>query len=202
MHVAPTIAGGLAGFVLGVAVTLAATGLFSSSSPTPNTATLPPATAVPQAQLYTRVRRIVTRVLGNTYPSGKATRLLLLELEPAGPGIPPPSATDRVRPYSSVYVRFRLNDHPLGGTWRVRAAKSDVFQVLRALYTSQLAVYNVSLDGYFPIKRGGTSKLARVLSAKINYPRASVIPWKRWGRDQEARLWNSLPYHFVSVQFG
>jgi hypothetical protein len=198
----PVVAAAFSGFVVGVLVTLIATGTVGGGSASPSTpSTLPLATPVADAQMYDRVRKLVVRQLGLSYPTGKVPRLQRLTLVPAGPyrhglGVPDSQATFR-----SVYIEFRLNDHPLGRTWRLRTAKADIFAVFKALYTSLLPIYNVEMDGSFTVRDRGAQVSRNVLVARINHHTADGIPWKRWGRDNEARLWTMLSIHYVDPRF-
>lgn len=96
-------------------------------------------------------------------------------------------------------MTFRLNDHPLGRSWRLREAKADVFALLKSIYTSGLPVYNTELVGQFA-PAGHKSYTAVV--AYLTYQTATRLPWKRWGRTSEGRLWNLLDYRDVSARFG
>ena len=199
----PVVASGLSGFVLGIVATLLAIGVVGHSaggkSPAP---TLPPVTSVSVGQMEVRVTRIVDRQLGPAgYPAPRKSRLIHVSLVPAIPEVgsspPGPGMPD----YQSVFIVFRLNDHPFGRAWRLRAAKADVFGVLKALYTSQLPIYDVEMDGMFPLRSGTSVRDQRTVIARIDHHTAEQIPWKRWGRDQEGRLWSSLSYRYVNTRF-
>ncbi len=191
------------GFVLGVVVTLVVTGLFGSgSTPTTVRATLTPATPVGEALLKEKVKHVVVRQLGLGYPNGKVPRLVDLELYPAGPSYPVPDVSpERLSRYRTVYIKFRLVDHPLGRVWRLRAAKGDIFKVLHALYTNPLGVYNVDMVGIFPLKEGSGAKVENALIAIMDHSTAETVPWKRWGREDEGRLWSILSYHYLDPRF-
>lgn len=188
--------------MVGVLLTLIATGTLnhSSQAATPP-ATLPPAKPVADAQLYQNVRRVVVRELGQAYPNVKLHRLIQLRLDPVSSALDP-EARIRVPPHSrSVFIEFRLYDHPLGKSWRLRSAKADVFSVLKALYTSRLPVYDVELVGVFPLRNGKVVQDSRAMVAFIDHPTADRIPWRRWGRDNEARLWALLDYKHLDSRF-
>jgi hypothetical protein len=72
---------------------------------------------------------------------------------------------------------------------------------MKALYSSQLPVYNVEMDGWFPIRgpRGVASR--KVLVAYLEFNAAERIPWKRWDRAREGDLWSLLTYKFVDPRF-
>ncbi len=198
---APVVGGALSGFVVGVLLTLLLTGaLVPTHRATANPqATLPPPTAgVGSRQLYLQVRRIVVAKLGPALPDQHVTRLRSLQL------LPVQDAPGRFKhtQYRSVAIVFRLYNHPLGPVWRVRAAKADVFAVMKALYTSGLPVYNVDLQGQFPVKVGKVIRVAPVLRADMPYRVASRLPWKHWGRDVESRLWALLPQKWIDPRFG
>jgi hypothetical protein len=101
----------------------------------------------------------------------------------------------------AVYIRFRLNNHPLGKAWRLRAAKADVFAVMQALFTSQLPIYSVEMVGLFPVSTGKGTKEEPVLVVYMDHLTASTIPWKRWGRESEGRLWAMLPSRYIDPRF-
>jgi hypothetical protein len=198
----PVVAAALSGFVVGTLVTLLAVGAFSQGTKSGlPPATLPPATAVTSPQMYDQIHRIVVRQLGPSYPNAKMPRVLSIDLEPVASNTLLPLVAENLARYRSVYIRFVLNDHPLGKSWRLRAAKADVFTVLKALYTSQLPVYNVRMDGYFPLASSSSPKYRLALVTYIDYDMASRIPWRRWGRLDEARVWAALTYKHVDSRF-
>jgi len=146
-----------------------------------------------------RLAKIITRQLGPADPVPAKTRLLKLSLtsivssqQPEGPSI-------TLRHYRSVSIVFRCNDHPFGRAWRLRAAKSDVFLVLKGLYTSGLPVYDVEMVGLFPLRPGKSDQ--RAVTVYIDHDTAASIPWKSWGRDHEAALWSRLTYAHVDARF-
>jgi hypothetical protein len=194
----------LTGFVVGVLLTLVATGTLNHSSQAPPPpATLLPAKPVADALLYRNVQRIVIRQLGQAYPNVKLHRLIQLRLDPASPSLDPETRSTVPVPAHarSVFVEFRLYDHPLGKSWRLRSAKADVFSLLKALYTSRLPIYDVWLVGVFPLQNGKVVQDARALVAFIDHPTADRIPWRRWGRDNEARVWSLLDYKHLDSRF-
>ncbi|HEX6508875.1 MAG TPA: hypothetical protein VF221_14705 [Chloroflexota bacterium] len=140
------------------------------------------------------------RELGQ-YPNVKVPRLVQLRLDPVAPYIPEYQATRLPKKLRSVFIEFRLYDHPLGKSWRLRSAKADVFTLLKALYTSRLPVYGVELVGIFPLPSGNTRKDTRALVAFIDHPTAARIPWRRWGRDEETRVWSLLDFKHVDPRF-
>lgn len=199
----PVVAGSLSGFVIGVVVTLLATGAISSRSASPSaTATSGRAPVLaPDSVMMARVRRLVTRQLGLAYPDVRKPRLQSLELFPAGPLILGTDSSSRVSTFRSVFIRFRLNDHPLGRTLRFRAAQADVFQTLKALYTSPLPIYNVEMDGTFPFHRANGVQEKVVLRAIMDHGTAQHVAWSQWGRARETRFWRLLAYTSVNRQF-
>ena len=197
----PIISAALSGFVIGVILTLLATGVMSSSAPARPSPTLPPATPVGDSQLTTAVRRVVTHRLGLGYPAPKTPRVIGVDLIEAGPLRPdgaPPVSPQKER---SVYIRFRLNNHPLGKAWRLKAAKADVFAVMQGLFTSQLPIYSVEMVGFFPLPTSKGDRDEPVLDVYMDHPTASTIPWKRWGRESEGRLWALLPSKYIDPRF-
>jgi hypothetical protein len=198
----PIVAAALSGFVVGVILTLLATGLMPSGAGSAHLApTLPPATPVGDPQLTASVRRIVAHRLGLAYPAPKTPRLLNVDVAEAGPVLP--DSTSPITPHKerAVYIRFRLNNHPLGRAWRLKAAKADVFAVMQALYTSQLPIYSVEMVGIFPISTRKGVKDEPVLVVYMDHLTASTVPWKRWGRESEGRLWAMLPSKYIDPRF-
>lgn len=180
-------------------VTLFATGALNLGSGT--SVSLPPPANVgigPQ-QFHVRAQRIVQNVLGPGYPNPKRLiQLLLLQVHlPSGP----PDSPYSLENYRSLYIEYRLLDHPLR-TWRLRTAKSEVFSLLRALYTSGLPIYDVELDGRFMLPDHGKLREERALLAYVDRTTADSIPWKRWGRDHENQVWSMLPVKSVDPRFG
>jgi hypothetical protein len=199
----PTTAAALSGFVVGVLLTLISTGFVApSGSSSPHvTPTVAPSTPVADSLLKQRVSKIVSRQLGTDYPTLNGSRLTDLQILPSEPLMP---ESPRPRVFTSgrsVYIRFRLYDHPLGKAWRLKAAKADVFAVMKALYTSSLPIYNVEMEGTFPLRLGNVVKERRALVVIMDHFTAATIPWNRWGRESEGRLWNLLTYASVDPQF-
>ncbi|HZU13178.1 MAG TPA: hypothetical protein VFB58_10100 [Chloroflexota bacterium] len=207
---APVVAAALSGFVVGVFLTLLATGALQrhvASGPT--VVTPPPATIVPDRVLQARVTRIVAQQLGPMPTDPKRSRLLSIALAPPDAGKGPLTSTQVLASYRSVTIIFQLNDHPFGGIWRLRAARGDVFAVMKALYTSQLPVYDVTMEGCFPLPaRDGTRcasgppALRVSVVASLAHETAELIPWKKWNRADETRLWALLTYRTVNPHFG
>lgn len=198
----PIVASGLSGFAVGVFVTLLASGLIIRPATTAApAATPPPATVVADSDLRDRVVKVASRVLGPMPTDPKRSRVLQVEILP----IEPLDARPRYRPtagYRSVYIKFRLYNHPFGPSWRLKTARGDVFDLLKALYTSRLPIYDVDLDGVFPLPvKHGKTKLLPAVQAQMSNAVAARIPWKRWGRADEAKLWAQLPYKWVSPNF-
>lgn len=201
---APAIAFGLSGFVLGIIVTLLALGVFHMQQSAAPVATLPPSTPVGDESMRARVTKIVQSQLGPAYPGPAKSRLVgpVIVSPVLPPGDVDPIQNPRLAKYRSVTVKFWLNDHPLGKPWRLRAARGDVFNLMKALYTSQLPVYNLYLQGYFHLPGSGR-KRDLVLKAYMDHPTAARIPWKRMDRvTGETRVWNLLSYRYVNPKFG
>ncbi len=198
----PIVAATVSGFVVGVFVALIATGVVNHTTPAAQLpATLPPAKSVVASQLHSRVQAIVDHQLGPAFPLQRSPRLVHVSLVRIGSVLPPQSSGKVSSHYRSVYLTIRLNDHPLGRSWRLRAAQADVFQLLKALYTSRLPIYRVQITGIFPLRHGKTTAEQQVLVAVMNHPTAERIPWKRWGRDRESQLWAMLDYKVVDPRF-
>jgi hypothetical protein len=197
----PVLAGTLSGFIVGVVVTLIATGVISHTSasgkPPP---TLAPPASVPDPQLYQRAKNIAIKQLGPSASANKQPRFVSLKVLPAPPptGPTPPEGTRR---YSSLELIFRLYDHPLGRSWRLRAAKADIFAVMKALYTSSLPIYDVRMVGRFPLPSGKKVTEQQALVALLDHRTADSIPWRRWTRKQEGQLWSVLSYKRVDPRF-
>ncbi|GAC1399571.1 MAG: hypothetical protein NVSMB52_13110 [Chloroflexota bacterium] len=198
----PAIAASFSGFVVGVFVTLIATGILTRPSHTGAGVTLPPPKKVADSELSLRVRKLIVLQLGSLYPTHRLPRLVSLSLLPASPFPVPPDTSTAISKERSVYVVFRLNDHPLGKSWRFRAAKADVFGVMKALYTSNLPIYNVEMVGLFPVVQNRKTQVGQVVVAYMSHERANTIPWKKWGREAEARLWTLLTYKSLNPRFG
>lgn len=191
------------GFVVGVVFTLIASGVLAHTSRSPTTkVSLPPPRTVANSYMLVRCRKIARIELGSLYPDHRLPRLVKLDLMPASP-VPFPAETsvavDRQR---SIYLAFRLNDHPLGKAWRFQAAKADVFGLMKAYYTSGLPIYNVVLVGTFPLPQKGTTRESQALVAYMSHDTAETIPWKKWDRTDESRLWSMLSYRWVDPRFG
>lgn len=198
---APAVSWALSGFVVGVMVTLVATGAISRTS---KVAALPPVTPPPRVAeplIYNVVQRIVDRQLGPSTVQ-KQTRLIRLRLLPVGSLEALSTPLSGLSKYRSVFINFRLNDNPLGPSWRLRTAKSDVFGLMKALYTSGLPIYDALLIGTFPLPEGKTVKERQALVAYEAYDAALRIPWRRWGRENEALLWSELSYKMINSRFG
>jgi hypothetical protein len=197
----PNVSWALSGFVVGVFATLLATGIFARS---PHTSAAPPVVtprAVAPSILYTQINRLVTRQLGK-YTDTRQARLVSLRLLTVRTL---ESLTDSSVPlahYRSVYVRFRLNDNPLGASWRVRTAKADVFALLKTLYSSGLPVYDALLIGMYPLTTGHVTNETQAVVAYETHDDAVKIPWKQWGRENEGVVWNGLSYHSIDPRFG
>jgi hypothetical protein len=187
MPPAPIVSSALSGFVVGVIVTLIVAGAIPhsvSSSPNPTTGPTPP-----------------VRQLG---PSPDRTRPRLTSAT-----VSPPSAEGSVfqpgfdSSLRTVVLTFRLNDHPLGPTWRLRAAKADVFLLLKALYSSNLPIGNVEMAGVFPLTTKKGFKSRRVLLVYANRATVGKLPWKRLSRDEptENHVWRVLDYAWVDPRF-
>lgn len=200
---APALAAALSGLIVGILGTLIVTGTVNNgpSRPSP-AATLPPAVSSPDAQLYTRVRRLVIHQLGDAYPYQRQGRHVELRIVPVagGPG-GHPLPTD-LASYRSIQVEYRLNDHPLGKVWRVREAKGEVFLVMRALYTSRFPVYSVHLVGDFPLDRRNRATVQHALNVYMDHATALHLPWARWTRADEGALWTALPRKRIDPRFG
>ncbi|MGI8968496.1 MAG: hypothetical protein ACR2GA_05255 [Chloroflexota bacterium] len=194
----PVVTAATAGFVAGVLVALVATGVVTRSSHS-SAAPLPTPPPVRSSVLTDRVRHIVTRELG-PLTNQRLPRLVSLQLTPAliQHSRLPAVVSDR---YQSVRVIFRLNNHPLGPSWRLKAAKADVFGVMDALYSSNLPIYNIELIGRFAVPKGKQTYETRVMVAIMSYRNSTRLPWKHWGRENEALLWKDLSYHWLDPRF-
>lgn len=206
---APVIAAALSGFVVGVFLTLLATGAtHSGASATPVVPTSPPATMVPDRTLQARIVHLAAQQLGPMASDPKRSRLLSVVLEPPQGARVPLNAQRIYAGYRSVTIVFQLNDHPLGAGFRLLAARGDIFAVMKTLYASQLPIYDVTMEGCFPMSArdgvrcsAGPSSLRTALVVSMAYETASLIPWKKWNRAQEPRLWKLLSYRWVNAKF-
>lgn len=196
----PIVGAALSGFVVGIILTLILTGVMSRSNhpPAPAAATLPTPSQPGEQAMYTQIKRLVLAKLGPSDTNQKTSRLISLHLLPVDIAGGDSYADAR---YRTVAIIFRLYDHPLGPAWRVRAAKADVFAVMKALYTSNLPVYDTEMQGKFPLLSGKRYRAQTVLEAFMSYQVAARIPWKHWARDQEAQLWSLLPYKYIDRRF-
>jgi hypothetical protein len=200
---APIISAALSGFVIGVVATLLATGSIAQNNGSASTTPVPTPLSTPSrnlsdAAMAARLKVLVSRELGPS-PLKSQPRLIHLSVSPSPPINPlQPDVTNGLR---TVLIRFRLNDHPLGGAWRVRAAKGDVFLVLRGLYTSGLPVGNVEMVGVFPLK-SATPKM--VLQVYMETDTAAKLQWRKMGRNEinEGTVWKMLNYKWVDPRFG
>lgn len=197
---APIVGSALSGFVVGILLTLLLTGVLARGSRVParSAATLPTPSRPVELQMYTQIKRLVLQKLGPSDTNQKTSRLISLHLLPVDISSGDTYADAR---YRTVAIVFRLYDHPLGPAWRVRAAKADVFAVMKALYSSGLPVYDTEMQGRFPLPSGKQYRAQTVLDAFMSYRVASRIPWKHWARDQEGELWNLLPYKYIDSRF-
>lgn len=189
------------GFVLGVLVTLLASGVLAHTDPTSTAPPQPTPKAVGVATLHDRIWRLANRALGPT-TNGTQQRLVsvsLLRVHSLEAVADPVTNVDQ---YRSVNILFRLNDHPLGKSWRLKAAKADVFALMKTLYTSDLPVYDVEAIGLFPLHGKGGTEETQAMIAYETHDQAARIPWKNWGRENEGVLWNRLPYKAVDPRFG
>ncbi len=196
----PVVSATISGFVVGVFATLLATGIVNHATSHSQTPPLPTPVGLQTSALYSRVWNLTTHTLG-AYTNRKQARLISIKLVRVHSleSVADPQTDFQI--YRSVSIDFRLNDHPLGKSWRLKAAKADVFTVMKALYTSDLPVYDIELVGHFPLPEGKKLVDADAVIAYETHNRASQIPWKNWGRENEARLWNELPYKSVDPRF-
>jgi hypothetical protein len=193
----------LSGFVVGVFATLIATGVLFH--PANNSSTAPPPTpptprSVPTSALQTDVSKILMHQLGK-YTLSRKPRLVkvrLVNVSTLQALIDPVVGVTR---YRSVVVQFRLDDNPLGPSWRLRTAKADVFAMLKALYSSGLPVYDTLLIGLYPLTSGNSTVESQALIAYETHGDSAKIPWKQWGRDKEGTVWNNLSSHSVDPRF-
>ncbi len=199
---APIISSALSGFVVGVIATLIATGSILHSSAAPSATPAPTVTktrtaALSDAVIAARVRVIVGRELGPS-PVKSEPRLISLSVSPADRN---PFHSDQILPLRTIILKFRLNDHPLGATWRLKAAKGDVFLVLRALYTSTLPIGSVEMKGLFPLR---SSTPRKVLEVYMDSETSAKLSWRKMSRNEvnEGRVWRALDYKWVDPRFG
>jgi hypothetical protein len=198
----PVIAGTFSGFVVGIVLTLVVSGVVTHTSNGSLATATPVSTVDPglvgrTLGMTQKVRNMIVKQLGPWYTDPRKPRLVNLALTPAvAPGL-------NSAGYRTITFTFRLNDHPLGKVWRLRAAEGDIFEVLHSLYTSGLPVYSVGMIGIFPLPSGKTVKERIALRAYMKYVVASKIPWTNWGRnrDTEARLWQMLSSVHVDHAF-
>lgn len=199
---APIVSSALSGFVVGVVVTLIATGsiLHTSAQPSPTpapTVTKTQSVRLSNAVVAARVRVLVTRALGPS-PVKAQPRLMSLSVSPEEHN---PLHADQLSALRTIIIKFRLNNHPLGAAWRLKAAKGDVFLVLRTLYTSNLPVGSVEMKGVFPLRSSAPRK---VLEVYIDTETAANLNWRKMARNpvNEGRVWRALDYKWVDPRFG
>jgi hypothetical protein len=200
---APIVAAALSGFVVGVLLTLVASGLAlrpGGSAATPPTAA--PPVSVSDSVLRHRIAQIVSRQLGPMPSDPRKSRLSGVSLMPAELSDVPPEPATRTTPYRTVYIVFRLNNNPFGSAWRLKSARADVFTVMKALYTSRLPIYDVTMAGRYPLPSPkGKSALRRAVLVSLDHRTASSIPWRHWSRGHEQQLWNMLAFKWVDPRF-
>ena len=203
---APVISAALSGLVVGIVVTLAVTGAMEHSAGLPKAlprATAVPVVATPRIDIFQAVARIVVRQLGQAYPNPKQARLVHLSVLPLSmvesqSANPLPNHSE----YRTVHIVFRLNDHPLGKAWRFKAAKADVFRVLKGIYVSNLPVYSVRMVGTFPMQTKTGIRDQPVLYAYISHFDAAHIAWRKLDRSNEGLLWRTLTATHINPNFG
>lgn len=199
---APVVSAALSGFVCGVLLTLLATGnIFHVSGASTPKPTAEPTKFLSDKDLKANIQREVSRALGPLPSDPKKSRLLDVQLYPVTPAEVGADGVTRYTGYRSVSLVFRLNNHPFGKSWRLRAAQADVYSILRAIYTSETAVYDVQLTGRFPLDSKHPLVLTSALRAYMAYETASLIPWRHWGRDDEGRVWRLLTSRWVDPRF-
>jgi hypothetical protein len=197
----PLVSWALSGFVVGVVVTLLATGLFGHSSHSSAPPPSPTPHLVADAALNDLLQRTIQHQLGK-YTDTRLPRLVKFQLQQVRSLEALSDPLPHLTRYRSIYVVFRLNDNPLGPSWRLRSAKADVFNVMKALFTSGLPVYDVLMSGLFPLKSGNTTTEAQAVVAYETHDDSSKVPWRQWGRESEGAVWNLLSYHSVDPRFG
>jgi hypothetical protein len=197
----PIVTSAVTGFVAGVLVTLAATGVVAHSGNSSAASPLPTTRPVRSSTLHDRLWRMATHALG-PYTSEKQKRLISVSLLNVHSLEAVADPLSDLGGFKSATIYFRLNDHPLGKPWRLRAAKADVFAVMKSIYTSDLPVYDTELIGVFPLPTKKGKIVSRAVIAYETHDAAGKIPWKNWGRENESVLWNRLPYHWVDPRFG
>jgi len=196
----PSVSWALSGFVVGVFATLLATGVLTRSSHTATAPSQPTPRALADSALQTQVQKLVSKQLGK-FTDSRQLRLISFRLLHVRTLEALTDSSAALAHYRSVYVKFRLNDNPLGSSWRLRTAKADVFAILKALYSSGLPVYDTLLVGVYPLTSGKENKEAQALVAYETHDDAVKIPWRQWGRENEAVVWNHLSYHSVDPRF-
>jgi hypothetical protein len=72
---------------------------------------------------------------------------------------------------------------------------------MKALYTSPLPVYNVTMLGRFPLPQGKKLVEQTALQAFLSYETANKIPWRLWTRKDESTLWSRLTSKRVDSRF-
>ena len=202
-NTAPVVASGLSGLVVGVLLTLAVSALMSHGSAKTLPRATPPGQTLPaKPQLQAQIERIVARQLGPASPDPKVPRLLHVWLLFPEPQIGAIRRDYGAEPTRSVEIVFRLNDHPLGKSWRLRAAKGDVFRTLKALYTSGLPVQDVIMQGEFPLGSGPGGANHVAVTVYMSHDTAAHIAWKHIDRSNEGQVWRALSYKKVDPRFG
>lgn len=203
INAAPVVASGLSGLVIGVLLTLGVTRamLPNTTKSLPTVAAPTPVVSRPR-HLDAVIWRLVVARLGPAVPNPKISRLVNIFPLPADAVPGPVHVTRPRRPsYKSLDIIFRLNDHPLGKSWRLRAAKGDVFRVLKGLYTSGLPIADVRMDGEFPLGTGGARRESTAVVIYMSRATAAHIAWKRIDRSSESQVWKALNYARVDPRF-
>lgn len=192
----------LVGFAIGVLLTVAFSPLLSLAhhhnaahfiTPTP----LP----LSRNEVLVRTRQLADQALSYEF-NGKPHRLLAVSLSPAiriNPGrFPLPTGMTFV--YNAV-LTFVLNPNFVGVHFQILGAENDCLLFLKELYTHQLPLNDIELNGIFQFP--GARNASVVMRAGSNSAiESKLAPWKSVSpQNNLQRVWNSLRPHFISERY-
>jgi hypothetical protein len=99
--------------------------------------------------------------------------------------------------YFNVQIAFTLSTSVPG--YNSATAEDDVFEILDAIYTSDLPVNNISCQGMFQFDGSKHPQVA--LRAGVTPTIADRIDWTDVSRGQEKTVWKKLSPHWISGKF-
>ncbi len=97
-------------------------------------------------------------------------------------------------------ITFTLNPNPFGSSFRIRSAQEDVFLVLKALYSHDLPLSDVSFRGMFDFPKSRRPKPVLIAGSNLTVE-SKFAPWNKAARSLEKRVWSALRPHWISSRF-